>query len=76
MNICRCHKQNERKKIAYLTLYLIEKHFNAFANKANPDQAYSVCLWKYDISDPTLKDLPGNFFVLCSNMKVYLYNYL
>ena len=24
----------------------------------------SVCLWKYDISDPTLVDLTSNFFVL------------
>ena len=35
----------------------------------------SFCLWKYDISDPTLVDLTGYFFVPCTNMKVYLYNY-
>ena len=41
---------------------------------ADPDQAalvsyksclirvYSVCLWKYDISDPTQVDLASNFF--------------
>ena len=41
-----------------LTFYLIETPFNAFANRADTDQAalirvYSVCSWKYDISDPT-----------------------
>ena len=36
---------------------------------------YSVCLRKYDISDPTLVNLIINFFVLCTNIKVYLYNY-
>ena len=25
--------------------------------------------------DPTLLDLTSNLFVLCSNVKVYLYNY-
>ena len=25
--------------------------------------------------DPTLVDLTNNFFVLCTNVKVYLYNY-
>ena len=53
-----------------LTLYLIEMHFNVFANRADPDQAahkscliriYSVCLSKYDISDPILVDLASNF---------------
>ena len=64
-----------------LTLYLIDTPYNAFANKADLDQAAllrvnSVCLWKYDISDPTLMDLTSNCFVLlCINMKVYLYNY-
>ena len=65
-----------------LTLYLIERPFNAFANRADPDQLElqdegQLCLikWKYDISDPTLADLTSNFFVLCTNMKVYLYNY-
>ena len=60
-----------------LTLYLIETHFNAFANRADPDRIYnsciirvcSVCLWKYDIADPTLVELASNFFVLCTNMK-------
>ena len=35
-------------------------------------RVHSVCLWKYDISDLTLVDLTCNFFVLCTNMKVYL----
>ena len=49
------------------TLYLKEKPFNDFANRADLDQAalvraacsgvYSVCSWKYDISDPTQVDL-------------------
>ena len=65
-----------------LTLYLREKPFNTFANRADPDQAahksclikvYSVCLWKYN---PTLGDLTSNFFVLYTNVKVHLYNYL
>ena len=43
--------------------------------RALPDQSYSVCLWKYDIPDPTQVDLTSNFFVLCTNVKVYLYNY-
>ena len=51
-----------------------------FANRAGPDKAalirvYCVCLWKYDISDPTLVDLTSNFFVPFTNMKVYLYNF-
>ena len=25
--------------------------------------------------DPTIVDLTSNFFVLCTNVKVYLYNY-
>ena len=29
-------------------------------------------LLKYDISDPTQLDLTNNFFILCTNMKVYL----
>ena len=60
--------------------------FNAFANRADSDQAALVraaCSGsslfaieiKYDISDPTLVDLTNNFFVLCTNMKVHLYNY-
>ena len=48
-----------------LTLYLIETLFNSFVNRADPDQAALVdladqgllCLYKYDISDPTVVDL-------------------
>ena len=28
-----------------------------------------------DNNDPMLVDLTSNFFALCTNMKVYLYNY-
>ena len=35
---------------------------------------YSVCLLKCDKSDPTLVDPTSNFFILYSNMKIYLYN--
>ena len=54
--------------------------FNAFDKRADPvqaapeelpDQDYSVCLWKYDIADPTLVDITSNYFVLCTKMKVY-----
>ena len=55
-----------------------------FANRADTDQAAlcksclirasSVCLWKYDISDPTLVDMTNNFFVLYTNIKhIYMY---
>ena len=39
-----------------------------------PDQCL-LCLCKYDISDPALVVLTSNFFVLCTNMKVYVYNF-
>ena len=62
--------------------YLIETPFNTFANRTDPDQAALLpdqgllcLLLKYDISDPTQLDLTNNFFVLCTNMKVYIYNY-
>ena len=65
------------------TLYLIETTFNTFANRNRSRsgsswkscliRVYSVCWWKYDISDPTLEDLTSNFFVLCTNMKIYLW---
>ena len=53
----------------------METPLDAFANRADPDQAALVCLWKYDIFALTLVDLISNVFVLCTNMKVYLYNY-
>ena len=83
----RCPDAYDSKKSEVgksLILYLIEMPFNAFANKADPDRAALVklpdqaliCfLLKYDTSDPTLLNLTDNLFVLCSKMKVYLYNY-
>ena len=83
-------KSGKKKEIRHqLTIYLIETPFNAFVNRADTDQqllqsgssckslirVYSVCLWKYDTSGPTLVDLTSNFLNLCTNMKVYLYNY-
>ena len=76
--------QNDLKHSS--SLALIEAPFNTFANRADPDQAalvksclirvYSVCLWKYMIRyRPTQEDMTSNFFVLCTNVKVYLYNY-
>ena len=69
-----------------LTLYLIEAPFNAFAKRADPDQ---TALLRAALSesplfayrnmmryDPTQVDLTSNFFVLCTNLKVYLYNYI
>ena len=62
----------------------METPLDAFANRADPDQAalirapdhdFSVCLCKYDIDGLTLVDLIDNVFVLCTNMKVYLYDY-
>ena len=55
--------------------------FNSFVNRADPEKAALdkglLCLLirKYDISDPFQVDLTSNFFVLCTNRKVYLYNY-
>ena len=60
----------------------METAFNTFANRADPDQAaltqaalvqvYYVCLWKYDVSDPTQLDLTSNLFVLYTNMKLFI----
>ena len=65
-----------------LTLYFKERPFNTFANRADPDQAALVrsgsTLFTYGNMvryDPTLVDLTSNFFVLCTNVKVYLYDY-
>ena len=64
-----------------LTHYLVETPFNAFVNRADNSckscliRVYSVCLWKYDISNLTLVDLTSNLIVLCTNMKIYSYNY-
>ena len=63
-----------------LTLNLMETRFNAFANRADQDQAALVraawsgsTLFAYgNISDPTLVDLTSNVFALCTNMFVCL----
>ena len=70
---------NISTKISCLTIYLI----NTCANRADPDQAALVradlgllCLLMDMIRyDPTLVDLTSNFFVLFTNMKIYIYNY-
>ena len=59
---------------AALTLYLINMLFKHFCKQSRPSsgssckscliRVYSVCLWTYDISDPTQLDLKSNFFVL------------
>ena len=64
---------------------IIETPFNTFANRADPDQAALIraalsgsTLFVYGNMiryDPTLVDMESNFFVLCTNLKVYLYNY-
>ena len=68
-----------------LALYPIETPFDAFANRADPDQAALVRAARSGSTlfvngiviryDPTLVDLTSIFFVLRTNMKVYLYNY-
>ena len=60
----------------YLSLELLSP-FNTFANRANPDQAALIrsAFMENDIADPILVELTSNFFVLCTTMKVYLYNY-
>ena len=60
-------------------------HFNTFANRADPDQEALVraarsgsALLAYGIMiryDSMLVERTSNFFVLCTNVKVYLYNY-
>ena len=66
--------------------YLVAYVLNTFANRADPDQAALIelpeqgllCLllkYMYDISDSSQLDLINNFFVQCTKMKVYLYNY-
>ena len=62
-----------------ITFYLIETPVNSFVNKAETEQACLIgsTLFAYGNIryDPTLVDLTSNFFVLCTNMKVCLYNY-
>ena len=62
-------------RLLYSTLYPKEAHFNTFANKADPDQATLFAYRNMIRYSPTLVDLISNFFVLCTNVKVYLYNY-
>ena len=58
--------------------------FECFCGKqSRPDEAaleelakHGIsCLWKCNLSNPILVDLTSNSFVLCTNMKNYLYNY-
>ena len=59
--------------------------FDTFANRADPDQAALIraaqsgsTLFAYGNMiryNPTLEDLTSNFFVICTNLKVYLDNY-
>ena len=68
-----------------LTLYLIETPFNTFANRADPGQTALIraawpgsTLFAYGNMtryDPTQVDLKSNFPVLCTKVKVNLYNY-
>ena len=72
-----------------LTLYLIgtpfDPAFDTFANRADQDQAALVraawsgsTLFAYGNMiryDPTLVNLTGNSFVLCTKVKVHSYNY-
>ena len=78
-------EMNHKILFCNLTLYLIVTPVNTFANRADPDQAALIrAAWSRSTLvaygnmigyDPTLMDLTSNFFVLCTNMKVYLYNY-
>ena len=65
-----------------LTHYIIETHFNTFTNRADPDQAAIKAAWSgftvfaYENIiryDPTPA---SNFYVPCTNVKVYLCKYL
>ena len=65
------------------TLYLKDMHFKTFANRADPDQAAIIrAAWSVSTIfaygnmiryDHTLVDLTSNFFVLSTNVKVYLW---
>ena len=76
---------SDAKNMGCLILYLIEAPFDAFANRADPDHAAlvraagsgsSLFAYGYMIRyDPTPVDLTSNYFVLCTNEKVNLYNY-
>ena len=74
----------EQINLLKLTLYPIETPFDAFANRADPDQAaliraacsgstlFNGNMIRYD---HTLVHMTSNFFVLCTKVKVYLMNY-
>ena len=67
------------------SIYLMETPFDNFANRLDPDQAALTRAAKSGsalfghgnmiIYDPALVDLTCNVFVLCTNVKVNLYNY-
>ena len=62
-------QKNLLNEMALLALYLIETPFDAFANRADPDQAVGSTLFTYGRIiryDPKT----SNFFVLCTNVKV------
>ena len=70
---------------ALFILYLIVTPFNTFTYRADPDQAGLVkAAWSGSSlfactnmirHDPTLVDLTSNFFILSTNVKVYLSKY-
>ena len=53
--------------VTFLVVYTLP-----IPSKSCPIRIYSVCLWEYDVSDPTLVDLTSNYFVLCTNMNVFI----
>ena len=53
-------------------MWMMPLHLHVNQKSDYDDYDYMM---KYDKSDPTQVDLTSNFFVLCTNMKVYLYNY-
>ena len=66
----------------YFNLLFHKDAFKRFCKQSRPRscssykrclvEVYSVCLRNMFRYDPTLADLPSNFFVLCTNLKVYL----
>ena len=67
--------------VGSLTLYLVEKPFNT-CKQSRPRsgssckscliRVYSVCLWKYDISDPTLLDVTRNFYSMYKRESLFI----
>ena len=74
----------------FLTLYPIETPFDAFANRADPDQAalvraawsvstlfaYGNMTWKYDISDPTLVVLTRILYSMYQHESLFIYLFI